>query len=286
MRQHRGGTAGTLAHSLPLVQAFVATGGDDTTPDKARQGRDDILAVSHRHGEARPRSSVKAVRMLLRLLAISGLCSPALVAAVPRIARWRLASLPRYIDATDIERLMATCDPTCAAGARDRAILLLLARLGLRAGDVRELRMAASDWLQGRLRRLGKGRCERWLALPQEGGDVGWHSREPLRPRIDDEHVCLRVHAPCRPLPSSGPLSQLVRRAIQRAGIQAPSGGAHVLRHSAATALLRQGGARDIIGAVLRHRCLKSTAHYAKVDATLLRRGRPPWPIAEGALPC
>ena len=286
MRQHRGVTAGTLANDLPLVQEFLATLGDDTTTYNARQVRDYILAVSHRHGEARTRSTVHAVRMFLRCLAISGLCSPDLVAAVPRIARWRLASLPRYIDATDIERLMATCDPTCAAGARDRAIMLLLARLGLRAGDVRELLMADIDWFQGRLRLRGKGRCESWLPLPQEVGDAVWPYLEPFRPRIDDAHVFLRVHAPFSPLPSSGPISKLVRRAIQRAGIQAPSLGAHVLRHSAATALLRQGVALDIIGAVLRHRCLESTAHYAKVDATLLRRVRQPWPIEEGALPC
>jgi site-specific recombinase XerD len=224
--------------------------------------------------------------MFLRFLAISGLCAPDLVAAVPRIARWRLASLPRYIDAADIAPLMATCDPTCAAGARDRAIMLLLARLGLRAGDVRELLVADIDWSQGRLRLMGKGRCESWLPLPQEVGDAVWHYLEPLRPRIDDEHVFLRVHAPFGPLPSSGPISKLVRRAIQRAGIQAPSLGAHVLRHSAATALLRQGVSLDIIGAVLRHRCLESTAHYAKVDETLLRRVRQPWPIEAGALPC
>ena len=134
LRQHRGVTEGTLAHYLPLVQECLATLGDDTTTDDARQVRDDILAVSHWHGEARTRSPVNAVRMFLRCLAISGLCSPDLVAAVPRIARWRLASLPRYIDAADIAPLMATCDPTCAAGARARAIMLLLARLGCAQG--------------------------------------------------------------------------------------------------------------------------------------------------------
>ena len=278
MHQHRGVTEGTLANYLPLVEEFLATLGEDTSAYDARQVRDFILAVSSRHGEARTRSTVNAVRMFLRFLAVYGYCSPDLVAAVPGIARWRLASLPRYIDGADIEQLMATCDPTCAAGSRDRAIILLLARLGLRAGDVRDLLVADIDWSRGRFRVIGKGRCESWLPLPQEVGDAVWHYLEHFRPRVDDEHVFLRVYAPFGPLPSSGPISKIVRRAIQRAGIKAPSMGAHVLRHSAATAMLRQGISLDIIGAVLRHRCIESTAHYAKVDAALLHMVTQPWP--------
>jgi site-specific recombinase XerD len=286
MRQHRGVTEGTMANYLPLVEEFLAALGDDTSTYDARQVQDYILAVAHRHGEARTRSTVNAVRMFLRFLATYGYCSPDLVAAVPGIARWRLASLPRYIGAADVERLIATCNPGLAAGARDRAIILLLARLGLRAGDVRDLLLGDIHWSQGRLRVTGKGRCESWLPLPQEVGDAVLHYLEHFRPRIDDAHVFLRVYAPLGPLPSSGPISKLVRRAIQRAGIQAPSMGAHVLRHSAATAMLREGVSLDIIGAVLRHRSMESTAHYAKVDAALLQAVTQPWPIEEGALPC
>jgi site-specific recombinase XerD len=285
MRQHRGVTEGTLANYLPLVQEFLATLGDDTSAYDASQVRGFILAVSSHHGETRTRSTVNAVRMFLRFLAVYGHCSPDLVAAVPGIARWRLASLPRYIDAADIERLIAVCNPDCVAGSRDRAIILLLVRLGLRAGDVRDLLLADIDWSHGRIRVMGKGRCESWLPLPQEVGDAVWHYLERFRPRIDDEHVFLRVYAPLGPLPSSGPISKVVRRAIQRAGIKAPSMGAHVLRHSAATALLRQGVSLDIIGAVLRHRCIESTAHYAKVDAALLQIVTQPWP-GEGELSC
>jgi site-specific recombinase XerC len=113
--------------------------------------------------------------MFLRFLATYGYCSPDLVAAVPGIAKWRLASLPRYIGAADIDRLIAVCDPDCAAGARDRAIIVLLARLGLRAGDVRDLLLGSIDWSLGRIRVIGKGRCESWLPLPQEVGDAVWH---------------------------------------------------------------------------------------------------------------
>jgi integrase/recombinase XerD len=285
MCHHRGVTEGTLGIYLPLVQEFLATLGDDTSTYDASQVRTFILAVSSRHSQTRTRSTVNAVRMFLRCLAAYGYCSADLVGAVPSIAKWRLASLPRYIAAADIERLLGTCDPNCAAGSRDRAIILLLARLGLRAGDVRDLLLTDIDWAQGRLRVIGKGRCESWLPLPQEVGDAVWHYLEHFRPRIDDAHVFLRVHAPFGPLPSSGPLSSLVRRAIKRAGIKAPSTGAHVLRHSAATAMLRQGISLDIVGAVLRHRCLESTAHYAKVDVAMLSSITQPWPI-EGELPC
>ncbi len=285
MHQHRGVTDGTLANYLPLVQEFLATLGNDTRTYDASQVREYILTVSSRHGQERTRSTVNAVRMFLRFLATYGHCSPDLVAAVCGIARWRLASLPRYIGAADIERLIAVCDPNCAAGARDHAIILLLARLGLRAGDVRDLLLGDIDWSQGRIRVVGKGRCESWLPLPQEVGDAVWHYLNRFRPRIDDEHVFLRVYAPFGPLRSSGPISKLVRRAIERAGIKAPSMGAHVLRHSAATAMLRQGVSLDIIGAVLRHRCVESTAHYAKVDEALLRMVTQPWPI-KGEQPC
>jgi site-specific recombinase XerD len=205
MRQHRGVTEGTLANYLPLVQEFLAALGDDTSAYDASQVRGFILDVSGRHGEARTRSTVNAVRMFLRFLATYGYCSPDLVAAVPGIAKWRLASLPRYIDANDIERLITVCNPSCVVGSRDRAIILLLARLGLRAGDVRDLLLSDIDWPQGRIRVVGKNRCESWLPLPQEVGDAVWHYLNRFRPRIDDEHVFLRVYAPLGPLPSSGP---------------------------------------------------------------------------------
>ena len=155
MGHHRGVTEGTLSIYLPLGQECLATLGDDTSTYDASQVRTFILAVASRPGQTRTRSTVHAVRMCLRCLAAYGYCSADLVGAVPSIAKWRLASLPRYIDAADIERLLGTCDPNCAAGSRDRAIILLLARWGLRAGDVRDLLLTDIDWAQGRLRVIG-----------------------------------------------------------------------------------------------------------------------------------
>jgi len=283
MRQHRGVTASTLANYVPLVKEFLAAHGDEAATYDAAQVRAFILARASRHGHSRAKSTVNAIRMFLRFLAVSGQCSPDLVAAVPRIADWKLSSLPRYISADDINRLVAACDPATAVGARDRAVILLLARLGLRAGDVRDLRLGDLDWSRGRFRVMGKGRYETWMPLPQEVGAAVLHYLQCGRPAINDDHVFLRVHAPLGPLPSSGPVSKLVRRALQRAEIDAPSMGAHVLRHSAATDMLRQGVSLDVIGAVLRHRCVESTAHYAKVDVALLQVVAQPWPTDGGS---
>lgn len=283
MRRHRGVAESTLANQVPVAKEFVAALGDHPAAYRAARIRTFIFARASRCGHSRARSVIHTIRMFLRFLAASGHCSPSLVGAVPKIANWRLASLPRYIAAQDVEKLIAACAPGSPAGSRDRALILLLARLGLRAGDVRDLRLSDIDWSQGRLRVVGKGRCETWLPLPQDAGDAVLDYLEHFRPDIDDDHVFLRVHAPIGPLPSSGPVSKLVCRAIRRAGIKAPSSGAHLLRHSAATDLLRQGSSLDVIGAVLRHRSRESTAHYAKVDLDLLRSVAQPWPDVGGS---
>ena len=285
MREHRGIAGSTLANYMPLVAEFVVALGEDATTYDAGAVRAFIFARASQHGSGRAKSVANAVRMFLRFLAAYGRCSAKLIAAVPRIAQWKLSYLPRYISVAAIEQLIATCDPTTAGGARDRAIILLLAQLGLRAGDVRDLRLADIDWPHARLRVMGKGRCETWLPLPQTAGDALLHYLTHFRPAIDEDHVFLRVHAPLGALPSSGPISKLVRRTIQRAGIQTPSLGAHMLRHSAATEMLRQGVSLEIIGALLRHRCIESTAHYAKVDVATLRSVAQPWP-ANGGSPC
>jgi len=285
MRNHRGVAESTLANYVPVVVDFVAALGEDTHTYDASAVRAFIFATAGRLGSSGAKSVVNAVRMFLRFLAAFGHCPAELIAAVPRLAHWKLSALPRYISADAIEQLTAACDSTTAAGARDRAIILLLSRLGLRAGDVRDLRLADIDWALGRLRVVGKGRCESWLPLPQAPGDALLHYVVHYRPEIDDDHVFLRVHAPLGPLPSSGPISKLVGRAIERAGIETPSHGAHLLRHSAATQWLREGSPLELIGVVLRHRCIESTAHYAKVDVTMLRSVAQPWP-AEGVSPC
>jgi site-specific recombinase XerC len=198
--RHRGVQESTLGNYVPLVREFVDAVGDDPATYDAAQVRAFVLAQANHSGRGRIKSLVNAVRMFLRFLAVTGACSADLAAAVPRIAQWKLAALPRYLDATDVERLVEQCIPTTTAGARDRAVLLLLARLGLRAGDVRNLRLGDIDWARGRVRVMGKSRSETWLPLPQEAGDAIFHYLTRYRPATDSDHVFLRVYAPIGPL--------------------------------------------------------------------------------------
>lgn len=172
MRRHRGVAESTLANHVPIAKEFLAALGDDPAAYNASQIRSFIFSRASRTGHSGTKSVLNTIRMFLRFLAACGRCSPDLVGAVPRIAKWRLSSLPRYISAQDVERLIAACDPRSPQGSRDRAVILLLARLALRAGDVRDLRLSDIDWSQGRLRVVGKGRCETWLPLPQDAGDA------------------------------------------------------------------------------------------------------------------
>jgi site-specific recombinase XerD len=186
--------------------------------------------------------------------------------------------LPRYIGASDVERLIATCDLTTPIGIRDRAVLLLLARLGLRAGDILSLRMDDIDWQQATVSICGKGRRETSLPLPQDAGDALLAYLDRARSRVTDGRIFFMSKAPFRPLTRSSVVSKIVGSAIRKAGIATPSRGANLLRHSAATTMLRNGATLDMVGAVLRHRSPDMTAHYAKVDVLMLQQVAQPWP--------
>ena len=214
--------------------------------------------------------------MFLRYLATQGKCPSGLDAAVPSIAGWRLASLPRCLSDDEVDQLLAACDLALPMGLRDRAIILLLVRLGLRAGDVAQLRFADIDWDDGSLLVTGKNRREERLSLPQEVGDAILAYLEH-RPGVQDEHVFLRCVAPFRGLPGSS-VSQIVKRNMRRAGVTAPTYGSHILRHTAATQMLHRGVSLYEIGSVLRHRSADMSAYYAKVDMELLKQVVQPWP--------
>ena len=180
--------------------------------------------------------------------------------------------------------MVASCDLGKPLGVRDRAILLLLVRLGLRAGDITAMRLDDINWDAGTVRVLGKGRKEVCLPLAQETGEALIEYLVNVRPAANTDHVFLCSNAPVRPLANSSTVSGIVRIALQRAGIaNPPSKGAHLLRHSAATDMLRSGASLDVIATVLRHQSSDTTAHYAKVDIEMLGEIVQPWP--EGS-PC
>jgi site-specific recombinase XerD len=216
--------------------------------------------------------------MFLRYLAIEGKVNSGLVCAVPSMANWAVSSLPRYLPAADIEKIVSHWESTTELGARNRAILLLLARLGLRAGDVASMKLNDIDWTQATIRVCGKGRCEALLPLTQEVGDALIAYLVYRRHRGSEGHLFTRARAPFRPLSANGTVSAVVARTMARAGIRSPVRGAHVLRHSAATQMLREGASLQSIGSVLRHRSIETTEQYAKVDTNTLLLVAQPWP--------
>jgi site-specific recombinase XerD len=221
---------------------------------------------------------ITALRVFLRYLVATGQCQVGLDAAIPTIAGWRLSALPRYLPAADIDRVLAACDSRTVVRSRDRAILLLLSRLGLRARDIYALRLGDIDWTQATVQVFGNSRRRVQLPLSQEVGDALMHYLA-MRPAANSDYVFLRVRAPIRPFAkNTTAVSNIVKCAIHRAGVCAPAHGAHLLRHSAATGLLAEGASLESIAVLLRHRSLDTTAQYAKVDVKLLRRLARPWP--------
>ena len=187
--------------------------------------------------------------------------------------------MPRYLSPQDVDRVLASCNPQTPVGVRDRAVLLLLVRLGLRAGDIVALRINDIDWRAGTLRVAGKGRRETRLPMPQDVGDALLDYLKNARAPVALDRVFLRVPAPSRPFKTSACVSNIVCHALRRARIESPpSKGANLLRHSAATSMLRGGVTLDAISAVLRHRSPDMTGYYAKVDLAMLQSVAQPWP--------
>ena len=228
---------------------------------------------------ANAKTIVGALRVYLRFLAANGRCQPGLDHVLPSVAEWRLSALPRYLDANQAARLIESCDKDGPQGLRDRAIVLLLLRLGLRAGDIAGMRPADIDWRDATLLVRGKGRRDVRLPMPQDAGDAVLDYMAHARPQVVIDRVFLCEKAPFRPLGSGPVVSGIVRAALRRAGIEnPPTHGANLLRHTTATMMLRSGATLEEIGTVLRHKSPDTTAHYAKVDIDALLQIAQPWP--------
>jgi integrase/recombinase XerD len=213
------------------------------------------------------------------VLITEGRCRPGLLGAVPVVAHWRLSVLPRYLPPGDVERIIACNDSSAAVGKRDRAILLLLARLGLRAGDIVRMRLDDIDWKEGWIHVSGKSRRQTRLPLSQEVGQALVTYIRHGRPRTRDEAVFVRARAPFCALGSHAAVSVIVDRAMRRAKVERPArGAAHLLRHSVASSMLRHGASLQDIAVLLRHCSVETTQIYAKVDVKALQKIAQPWP--------
>jgi integrase len=277
LQRHRGVAPSTLYRYGQGAADLVESLGSDPSRYDAHTLRQFVLDRARCRGVGSAKSLISALRMFLRYLAIEGACVPGLHLAIPALAGWRLAALPRSMPPDDVARIIAVCESTSLMGKRDRAILLLLARLGLRAGDIVGLRLSDVDWHDGSIVVSGKGRREARLPLPQEVGDAMLEYLAE-RPEVRSDALFLRLRVPLRALGCGGTVSAIVARRMRQARVSAPSHGAHILRHAAATQMLREGVSLHEIGSVLRHRSRDMSAYYAKVDVDLLKQVAQPWP--------
>jgi integrase/recombinase XerD len=278
----KGLAPGTRSRYLRYARLFLETKFGSATPDWSRVGVADIVDFARvQAAKLKPsacRAPVTAIRALLRYLALTGAVRSGLGGAIPAMREWKHASLPTYLSSEDVERVLADCGGETAVRRRDRAILLLLARLGLRASEVAELNLDDIDWRQGRVMiRAGKTGMTRELPLSGEVGEALVSYLREGRPNRCGGPVFLRSRPPYGRL-SSAAVSSVAKRALLRSGVAAVHLGSHVFRHSAATRMVRRGATFKEVADVLGHASLTTTAIYAKLDLRTLGRVALPWP--------
>jgi integrase/recombinase XerD len=279
LAQERGLAAGTIRRyvrdaGLFLTEYLARDDGDfgALTPGEVT---DFVLRECRRRGPGSARNLVASLRSLLRFCYLQGHTARQLAPAVPAAAGWRGGALPRGVEAGQVSRLLRSCDRDTVMGRRDYAILVLLSRLGLRVGEVAALTLDDIDWRHGEIVIRGKGGRRERLPLPADAGQALAGYLSCARPDLASRLLFLRVLAPRDRLSPTG-IATVVRAACDRAGL--PRAGAHRLRHSAASEMLRAGAGLPEVAQVLRHASLATTAIYAKVDRAALRSLARPWP--------
>ena len=277
--RHKGLSASSLRRYEFALSGLLALIGTDPARYDAAKLRSAFSHGGLPGGLSSRKSRATALRSWLGYNAALGRCPAILARAVPGVVMPRRDNVPRGLKAAEVERLLASCNTGTAIGRRDLAFLLLVARMGLRAGDVTSLTFAQIDWRRGRLRVTGKGRREAALPLSQEVGDAILAWVEDGRPPLEDPHVFLCIRPPWRPFASSSAVGHIVERALRSAGLEnAPSRGANLLRHSVACRMLEDGATLETIATLLRHRSLLTTSIYAGTDPVRLREIAQPWP--------
>jgi integrase/recombinase XerD len=281
----RGLTVGTVRGYVDIVRPFVESRVSLTGEVLWELSPTDVLGFLLAETGRRSRKSgkllVSALRSLLTYWHVQGFIGRPLAGAVPSVAGWRLAGLPRALEAEQVRALLDGCDRSTVAGMRDFAIVTMLVRLGMRRGEVAGLRLDDIDWRAGEIIVHGKGARVERLPLPADVGEaIAVYLRDARPPGFSGREVFVRIKAPRRPLTAGG-VTQVVVSASKRAGIGEVT--AHRLRHTAATELLRQGAPLHEIGELLRHRSVLTTAIYAKVDRDRLRELARPWPTGGAA---
>jgi len=282
MRSVRGAVSGTVEGYVAVVREFLVhcfgVGEVDvaaiTTPNISGY----LVGRAHELSPKRVAYLASALRSFFRFLFVQGETATDLSTATPTAQTRSRASVPRYLSPAEVERLLDTSDPSTAVGRRNRTILLLLVRLGLRAGEVAALELDDIRWRSGEIVVRGKGNfVDRVPLLSEVGKALALYLSNDRAADAPTRRVFLRLCAPVRELNGRGAVSTVVRRGLARAGLQPAARGAHLLRHTLGTRRLRAGASMAEIGEVLRHHSPDSTAIYAKVDFEALRALAQPW---------
>jgi len=282
LKQERSLSDRTVTKYVPFVEQFLSQRFDHGPVDFGALSPADVIKFVRQQATqmspAVAKSATTALRAFFRYLQHDGLLATDLVAAVPTVPNWSMTGIPRAIDAEHVRAVLDGCARDTPVGRRDHAILLLLARLGLRAGEIVSLSLESIDWEAGVISICGKGAQIANLPLPAEVGEAIADYLLHGRPSSSSRKLFLRALAPLRGLGAAQTVTTIVGVALRRAGVDAPHRGAHQFRHALAVDMLRQGAALTEIASVLRHRRIKTTGIYAKVDFTALRPLSARWP--------
>lgn len=282
LRQERSLSEATVINYTPVARSFLSERFPKGAVDCQQVSAADITAFVQRQAtlvtSKRAPLVVTALRSFLRYLFHRGIVAVDLAMCVPTIATWSLSKVPRFLAGEQIQKILDSCDRGTAMGRRDYALLLLLARLGLRAGEVVALTLDDLDWETGLVTVRGKGkRVAQMPLLPEVGAAIADYLSTG-RPQCSSRRVFIRAKAPLTGFANSVAICSLVDTAMERAGVESEYRGSHVFRHSLATGMINQGASLDEIGDLLRHQHPDTTRIYAKVDLVSLRSIALPWP--------
>lgn len=282
LREARALANATIHYYVPFVRDFLEYCFGDERVTLSRLSAGDVVRFVQRQVPRlhlkRAKLMTTALRSFLRYARYRGDITLDLAAAVPVVANWSMASIPRAIPAEQIRQLLVSIDRRTAVGRRDYAILLLLARLGLRSGEVALLELDDIDWNTGQLSVHGKNGQRSELPLPADVGKAIAAYLRHGRPHSISRRVFLRARALIVGFQGACGIGSIVRHSLQRAGIIAPTMGAHQFRHGLATEMMRHGASLGEIGELLGHRHPQTTKIYTKVDIKALRTLALPWP--------
>ncbi|MGI9435233.1 MAG: site-specific integrase [Geminicoccaceae bacterium] len=283
LEKERGLAPTSALRHLPVVRQFLWELCPSGAAALGKLDQEDIIQYIERHAsDWSPRTGKVmcwALRAFLRYLYFKGLISLTLADCVPSIRRWKFASLPTYMSVQQVQSVLDSCDRTTATGRRDYAVLMMLAKLGLRAGEVAVLTLDDIDWRTGEMLLYAKGRRRSMMPIPPDvGGAIVAYLRYG-RPQSSCRRLFLRMLAPHVGFASGCAITMIAKQALNRASVHGYAHrGAHLFRHSLATELFRSGATLSEIGQLLRHESIDSTRIYAKVDIDALRPLCLPWP--------